>query len=187
MSVTNDLINAMIQIEPDITTVLTAANPNWQTELAAEQSQDDSQTIETVYEYKELWAEESGAVSSNNSQYSWGNGDVGTIGAPIDNDWEIIGVWIDADSGGSVGESLSTGIMDFQNNSNTVITTVDITAAGDGQDNNAFLYVDLTAAPVDVPNGAKVGFRTITEVGTWAGTRAGVRMRRSIGNFIRVN
>ena len=57
-----------------------------------------SVVIEPIYEYIEFWGEESGAISSNQFEYSAGNGATGGIGRPINGaGWEIIEMAFQAD------------------------------------------------------------------------------------------
>lgn len=137
------------------------------------------------YEYMTIWAEEGGALSDNNTQYSFGNGAVGNIGIRIDDGWEIIGASLHFDTGGSATESMEVQIKDFQSSGGAAaptLATVTITAAGGGQDNNSHVYQDIT--PVTVPNGAVIGFRTGDEVGTWTDGRVMVRLRRQDGEYV---
>lgn len=142
-------------------------------------------TTMPLYEYSDNWAEESGAISNNNSQWSWGNGDTGNIGLPMGDGWEIYEDYIQADAGGSAVETLSIEVVDRQTvAAGVAFHTFEIIGAGNGQDNNAHIINDLRAAAVAVPDGAVVGFRTLTEVGTWASARVGIRLRRQIGTYV---
>ena len=136
----------------------------------------------TIYEYSDNWAEEAGAISNNNNQWSWGNGDTGNLGLPFGDGWEIYETYIQADSGGANGASLTIDVVDrATNDAGNQFHTIEIIDAGDGQVNNAWVLHDHRAAPIAVPDGAVMGFRTNTEVGTWASARVGIRARRSIG------
>jgi len=136
-----------------------------------------------LYQTKDLWAEESGGLGVGN-EWSWGNGDTGTIGAVVDTGWEIIGLWFDADNGGSAAESITIGLTNFSTGANTVLASMTVTAAGLGQDNNAFDYLDLSASPVAVPDFAKVGFRTVAVTGTWNSGRVGALLRKQVGEYV---
>jgi len=133
------------------------------------------------YEYMTIWAEESGALSDNNAQWSFGNGATGNIGIRIDDGWEIVGASLNFDVGGSAAEAMDVDIMDFQAGA-AVLANVSIAAAGDGQDNNPHEYTAIT--PTAVPNGAVIGFRTGDEVGAWSDGRVMVRLRRQDGEYV---
>lgn len=142
-------------------------------------------TTGTLYEYRDIWAEESGAATNDNTQWSYGNGATGFIGLPIDAGWEVEAMYFQSDIGGSAAESLSVHLVDFTTPSAAapVIATISLTAAGAGVDNNAYLFEPL-ATPVAVPTGAVLGFRTGTEVGTWSDMRVGARLRREISDYV---
>lgn len=141
-------------------------------------------TTQPLYEYREIWAEESGAISNNSTQWSYGNGDVGAIGIPVTSGWEITEGYIQSDFGGAPTESLSIIIEDFRpSTAGTNLGTFQITAAGNGQNENAS-FTQVFTTPIIVPDNAVIGFRTQTEIGTWSSTRVGVRLRRQIGTYV---
>lgn len=143
-------------------------------------------TTRPLYEYRDIWAEESGGNDDNTSEWSFGNGATGDIGLPIDDDWEVVAMYFQADTGGSPAESMEVHLVDKQTTvgaGSPVIATVNITAAGSGADNNAFIFQDF-ATPVAVPDGAVLAFRTGNEVGTWSDSRVGARLRRQVGTYV---
>jgi len=137
-----------------------------------------------IYEHMTIWAEEGGALSNNNTQWSYGNGATGNIGIRIDDGWEITAISMHFDTGGSGGENATISVRDFQGaGAGLVLAQAQITAAGDGQDNNSHIYEEL-ATPVAVPNGAVIGFRTEAETGGWADGRVSVRLRKQAGTVV---
>ena len=158
-------------------------NPHLESRLSAiETSAILAATIIPEYEYYNYWAEESGNSSDNNFQWSWGNGDSGVIGLPVGDGVEIIAVAFHADNGGSAGEDIQIRTVDIQNiNSLVTLHTLDVVAAGQGQDNNAHLYQDLRANPVVVPDGGVLSFETGVENGIYNGMRCGIWTRQLTG------
>lgn len=124
------------------------------------------------YEKTVIWAEESGALSNNNTQWSYGNGATGNIGIPLLEDWEIYGLSFHADTA-SANATVLIELMDFSN-APSVITRVQ--TANQGQTNN-YVYVG-TIPPIAVPEGTVIGFRTDIEIGTISDARCAVWLRR---------
>ncbi len=131
------------------------------------------------YEYRDIWAEESGAATNNNTQWSFGNGATGIIGLPVGNNWEVTEMYFQADSGGSAAESISVEMIDIQTGTPANVSTISVTGAGDGQDDNAHL-ITTYGTPITVPDGAVLGFRTVSEVGAYIDMRVGARLRRQL-------
>lgn len=144
-------------------------------------------TKEPLYEYRDMWAEEGGGVADGSFQYSYGNGATGYIGLPIDEDWELIAFGIQTDIGGSAGEQLVVGLVDIGASPSASAPTIHssiMNGAGDGVDDNAWQYEDLSNSPVTVPGNTFLGFRTINEEGAYSDVRAYARFRRKIGEYV---
>lgn len=143
-------------------------------------------TFTPLYEYDKIVAEEGGGATDNSSQWSRGDSSTGFIGEPIGDGWEIISMAFHADSGGLPNESMEVHLVDMRTPSASapIIATVSITGSGEGVNDNAYVYQDMSSAPVIIPDGAVLGFRTGDEVGNWADMRVIVRMRRQIGQCV---
>jgi hypothetical protein len=141
---------------------------------------------EPLYEYRDMWAEEGGGMNTNSFEWSYGNGATGYIGLPIDEGWELIAMYFQADTGGSATESMEVRLVDIGASPSTaapVIYTLTISQSGQGVDNNAWVYENLTT-PVPIPENTFIGFRSGTEVGGWSDARVGIRLRRKIGDYV---
>lgn len=125
------------------------------------------------YEKIVIWAEESVGISTNATEWSYGNGATGIIGIPLVEDWEIYGFSFHANTAGA-GASVSISIMDFINASYTILTTVN--TVNQGQTNNYSFAA--TIAPVAAPQGTVLGFRTATVSGSISNARCAVWLRR---------
>lgn len=101
-----------------------------------------------------IWAEESGGLSNNNSQWSFGNGSVGNIGITIPFDCELFAATLNAEIAGT-----SVSIDIFRDA--TVIGTPVFNGANDS--------VNFT--PVPYTAGQRVEFRTNTEIGNYTDVR----------------
>lgn len=118
--------------------------------------------VDNGYTIFPIWAEESGAITSGQQQYSFGNGAVGNIGVPIPLDCELFAVSMQAEIAGT---SLS---IDFELNGTAVHTQV--FNGGIGSFNLP------TAAPVSF--GDLLTFRTNTENGAYSDVRVCAWFRR---------
>ena len=118
-----------------------------------------------------MWAEEAGALSNSNTQYSFGNGATGNIGIPLKDDWLLHGVSFQAD-GASAGGTVSIEVMDFATGVNVIANAVFATS----QTNNYSGIVSL--ADIPVPEGSVLGFRTNIETGAFTDARAVAWLRR---------
>lgn len=139
-----------------------------------------------LYEYRDMWAEEAGGASDNSFQWSYGNGARGYIGLPVDEGWELIAMYFQADNGGAATESMQVRLVDIGATPSTAapdIYVLNIPQAGQGIDNNSWIYENLSA-PVAIPDNTFIGFRTGDEVGAWSDMRVGIRMRRKIGDYV---
>lgn len=145
---------------PDGTIVATAANPTL------------SVTTAPLYEYRDLWAEESATLQSGATEWSFGNGAIGRIGVPVGSGWEVVEMGFHAEA---AGVSISVNLVDFQAPGDPVIATIAVTGG---------FGVDEFATPVAVPAGAVLGFRTGTEVGSYSDGRVSARLRRQIGEYV---
>lgn len=103
-----------------------------------------------------IWAEESGGLSNNNTQWSYGNGATGTIGVPIP-EAELFAVGFEADVAGT---SVSIEVM--QNNVTAVTSQLFLGASG----------YNLLTTPIQFNEGDIVGFRTDVETGAYSDARA---------------
>ena len=127
-------------------------------------------TLTPIYEWRDIWGEESAGIAANQDEYSYGNGATGRIGLPFDAGWEIQDVYLQADVAGT---SATIGIMNYVNSGLVQLGTFTATSAD---------YFETLAAPVAIPAGAVLGSRTLTVAGTWSDVRVGYRCRRLIGS-----
>ena len=149
-------------------------------------------TREDIYEYREIWAEESSAISSNAAEYSYGNGASGNIGIPNfpDTRWEVVAMYFNADNFAD-GSSVTVACYQFLTSSsalsNEVCTiTLNDPTDGGGQANHAYKVVEYDPPkPLPHPNtAAPIGFYTKSVTGTISDVRVGVRLRRKIGEAV---
>lgn len=101
-----------------------------------------------------IWAEESGNLSNNNAQWSFGNGSTGFIGIPLGITCELFAVSINANT---VGTSVS---INFQRDGSNVIT----------QNFNSNNQV-IAFTAIQYSQGQLLSFRTNTAIGTWNNVR----------------
>ena len=148
-------------------------------------------TKEDLFEYREIWAEENGTISSNQAEWSYGNGAVGWIGIPHDakDNWEVFAMYLNADTF-AAGSSARVSVRQFETGSNTTAHKIaDITlddTTNDGVVNHAFFYEEFsTPIPLPYPTtSAPIGFYTETVTGSVSDVRVGVRLRRKIGEYV---
>jgi len=110
-----------------------------------------------------ICAEENGAISANQNEYSTGNGSVGVIGIPLPYQWELVAVGFQADVF-AAGATATIGIQDNRNGVTSTIYQFVATA----QDFSFEL-----PTPVAIPENATLGFRTLAVTG---GTKSDVRV-----------
>lgn len=122
------------------------------------------------YETLVIWAEESGALSDNNTQWSYGNGATGIIGIPLLGDWEIYGWSFQADVAAATTIGSTFQIVDMANGAFTELAQFATTAAP--EDQGEF------AAPIPVVEGTVLGFRTLNELGAISDARVCAWLRR---------
>lgn len=103
-----------------------------------------------------IWAEESGGLTNNSRQWSFGNGATGNINIVLPIDAELFAVSFDAENGGA-----ATCIMDVYRDDISTFTT------------KAFTLKDFETitTPIQFTAGQCVGFRTNTETGTISDAR----------------
>lgn len=118
------------------------------------------QSVSNGFTIFPIWAEESGGLSNNNTQWSFGNGATGFIGIPLGIDCELFAISINADTPGT---SVSINIR----RDATTIATPNFTA------NNQ--VIPITAIPY--LQGEMLNFQTNTEVGAWTDVRVCAWMR----------
>jgi len=140
-----------------------------------------------LYEHREMWAEENAAISSNQPEYSYGNGATSYIGLPFDSGWEVIELGINADvfaASAIVTIDLMSYNTPSSDTSNTIDSfTIDSSADGGGTTNNAYKH-HLVPTPVPVPAGL-VGFLTRSVTGgTVSDVRVWARFRRQVGTYL---
>lgn len=147
-----------------------------------------SVTTEDLFEYRDIWAEESGGANANTGEVSFGNGATGFIGLPIDEDWEVIGIGFHADVF-SATATIEVALHDFAVNptgavgNDIVSVSLANSTDGGGQTNNAWKY-EILAAPVPVPADSVLGFMTRAVTGTISDFRAYARLRRKVGSYV---
>lgn len=146
-------------------------------------------TKQPLYEYRDIWAEESGALNQGSAEWSFGNGATGYMGLPIDDGWQVVSMYFQADTYAATAQ-VQVDLMDYGNvassaASNT-ISSISLSNAtdGGGTTNNAYKYTDYpTPIPVIGPDSV-LGFITRTKVGNISDARVGVRLRRQIGEYV---
>lgn len=138
----------------DITGVIPGDQLEWDGSKFVAKSIDNGFTIFPI------WAEESGGLSNNNAQWSFGNGSTGFIGIPLGIDCELFAIGINATA---VGTSVSINVQ--RNGAN--VATPNFTA------NNQ--VIAITAIPYN--QGQLLSFETNTEIGAWANVRVVAWMR----------
>lgn len=139
------------------------------------------QVVKTLYEYRDIWAEESAAGTTNNAEWSFGNGATGNIGLPVDDGWELEALGYNADVY-PAGAVIRVQLMDYQNTApvGLAVITLGSSTDGGGQTNNASKYFPVS---VPIPNGAVLGFRTISASAGISDHRVSARLRRKVGDF----
>lgn len=144
-----------------------------------------------LYEYRDIWAEESGAANANNSEWSFGNGATGFMGLPIEAGWEVISMYFHADTYPATG-TIQVDLMNYGNTpSNAAANTIasislSSSTDGGGATNNGYKY-ESYATPIPVPTTGGVtviGFITRAVTGTISDERVGARLRRKIGEYV---
>jgi len=141
-----------------------------------------------LYEYRDIWAEESGATNAGSAEWSFGNGATGFIGLPIDDGWEVTAMYFQGDTYAATA-TIQVDLMNYGNTpSNAGANTIaSISLAnstdGGGATNNGYKYQDLPT-PIAIPvtgDSTVIGFITRGETGNISDARVGARLRRKIG------
>lgn len=144
-------------------------------------------TTTAIYEYRDIWAEESGAANGNSAEWSFGNGATGFIGLPFDAGWEVTHMYFHGDTF-ATNASISVDLMNYGNvpsnaGANTIAGISLANAAdGGGGVNNAYKFFTLIA-PVAIPVGV-IGFITRASSGNISDIRVGARMRRKVADVV---
>ncbi len=137
-----------------------------------------------LYEYKELWAEESAGLNNNSAEWSFGNGAAGFIGIPIGEGWEVVEMGFHADNF-QAAATVTVELVDFTTPSTAaaVISSISLSNStdGGGTTNNAYKLISLNQP---IPSGAVLGFRTTGLTGAISDARVYARFRRQIGEYI---
>lgn len=148
-------------------------------------------TKEPLYEYRDIWAEESGAVNAGTAQWSFGNGATGFMGLPIDAGWEVEAMYFHADTYPATA-TVQVDLMNYGNSPSNAaantITSISLSSStdGGGATNNGYKYEQL-ATPVLIPvtgTSTVIGFITRVRTGAISDARVGARLRRQIGEFV---
>jgi len=149
-------------------------------------------TKKDLFEYREIWAEENGTISSGQTEWSYGNGAVGYIGIPHDGKegWEAFAMYLQADTH-AAGASVTVDCRQFSTAGNTTnhdVCSITLTSETDGGGvvNHSHKYEEFST-PHSLPfptSFAPIGFRTRTVSGTVSDVRVGVRLRRKIGEYV---
>lgn len=148
-------------------------------------------TKSDLYEYRDIWAEESGGADANNSEWSFGNGAVGFMGLPIEDGWEVISMYYHADTYPATG-TIQVDLMNYGNTpsnaAGNTIASISLSSStdGGGATNNAYKYESYpTPIPVPTTGGVTtIGFITRGVTGTISDQRVGARLRRKVGEYL---
>jgi len=140
---------------PNLNDVLSWDGSNW---IPTETSND--------YTIFPIWAEESGGLSNNNRQWSFGNGATGNINIVLPLAAELFAVSMDIEAGSG------TVTIDINRNDSNTFTTKAFTGLKD---------FEVLTSPQQFSQGDCIGFRTNTESGTLSDARvcAWFRIRSS--------
>jgi len=137
-------------------------------------------TTTPIYEKCVIWAEENGALDSNQSEWSFGNGATGNIGITLAEDWEVYAVTFQADVSNAAATQFQMEIMNFATG---VIVLDSIVLPNQGQINNFSSSVTLTT-PLNFSAGDVLGFRTDIETGVVSDGRVAAWLRRKVADAI---
>jgi len=144
-----------------------------------------------LFEYRDIWAEESGAMTNNSAEWSYGNGATGFIGLPIDAGWLVESMYFHADTY-AARTRIEVALLNYGNTPSSAaanrLTSITLANAADGggQTNNAYKMVNSNDVPIPVTGTHTViGFHTVSLRGAASDGRVGARLRRSLGFFLR--
>ena len=144
-----------------------------------------------LYEYRDIWAEESSSTNANSAEWSFGNGATGYMGLPIDEGWEVESMYFMADTYASTAK-ITVDLMNYGNTpSNAAANTISSISLnnstdGGGNTNNAYKFQKFNS-PIEIQvNGDStvIGFITRNESGNISDARVGARLRRKIGDYV---
>lgn len=144
-----------------------------------------------LFEYRDIWAEESAATTAGSAEWSFGNGAVGFMGLPIDAGWEVEAMYFHADSYSATG-TIQVDLMNYGNTPSNAaantITSISLANStdGGGTTNNGYKY-EVLATPIQIPvtgTSTVIGFITRGKTGTVSDARVGARLRRKIGEYV---
>jgi hypothetical protein len=167
------------QLKKDVELLQTAGEPNLTVSTAP------------LYEYRDIWAEESGATTAGSAEWSFGNGATGFMGLPISDGWEVEAMYFQADTYPATA-TIQVDLMNYGNTPSNAaansITSISLANAADGggATNNAYKY-EVLGTPVPIPvtgSSTVIGFITRGETGAISDARVGARLRREIGQFV---
>lgn len=138
-------------------------------------------TLAPLYEYRDLWVEESAALGANQDEWSFGNGATGSIGLPFSAGWELVELGFQADSANANG-NITVALVNYTPAVNQ-LATLTVDGVGQGEPGHAWEIEDLSAAPVAIPQGV-IGFRTLARTGSYVDARISARFRRQVGQYV---
>lgn len=144
-----------------------------------------------LFEYRDIWAEEGGAIASNTSEWSYGNGATGFMGLVVDEGWEVVSMYFQADTYAATATA-QVDLMDYGNTpsnaaGNTIASiSLNSSTDGGGATNNGYKIVSYAnSIPVPVTGASTViGFLTRIVTGTISDVRVGARLRRKVGEYV---
>lgn len=149
-----------------------------------------SVTKQPLYEYKEIWAEESSGTNAGSAEWSFGNGATGFIGLPIDDGWEVFEMGFHADTYPATAQ-IQIDLMDYGNTPSdaaaNTISSLSLSGAtdGGGTTNNAYKLESVGPTPIPVTGSTTViGFITRGQSGSISDARVYARLRRQIGEYV---
>jgi len=174
-------IGSGLAIQPDGTIVVTSGAPSL------------TITTEPTYEYREIWAEESGGLNAAQSEWSYGNGATGFMGIPhlAEEGWEVTHMYFNSDVY-NAGANVTIALMQFETASNNIsneVSTITVANSTDGGGSTNHAYkTEKYDPPIPIPfptSGAPLGFYTKTLTGgTISDARVGARLRRQTGTHV---
>lgn len=133
-----------------------------------------------IWSHSRLWAEESGFLSSNQAEWSYGNGGTGTKGLPLEAGNEITHMFFQADNH-ATNASVTVACIDNNAGASTVpLCTITLANAADGggQSGNSWKIVELPV-PIVLPVGTVLGFLTVQASGSISDAIVGVKLRHN--------
>lgn len=161
------------------TGLISYLNENNATQTAKVVSTDGNNTIKAgsdggayanIYEKIVIWAEDSGSLATNSTNWGFGDSGIGQLGIPMPEAWEIYAVSFSSIDSQN-GDSVTMAVIDSR--TNTTLYTFVATGPADN-----IAYTQVLAVPVAVPAGTSIGFRTVLENGNVKKARVAVFLRR---------